>query len=530
MYNCEHGTYWDKSLHTLSIPIPFKAPVPDPYIKTFLIDIQPVCNGYLEQHHAKLTEKEKQIYIECIVQPQDIDARQKVIDWQRNAQRALDEFVKGNAAKRELQVSRELKDLLTERVNELKYEYRAEPFKIISPDEIGSMKFVFIGNSNLVEKCCKRVIEKKTELEKKQKRKKNLKTVTVTEMGPLEVVLMKKEHQLEELCDIGEDLSYDADEESGIISLTGVEDDINKAKVKIYEIKNSLCNFRLKNLSKDQCKILKSRRVFDLVNEEFSNINISLVFKVSDGEVTVCSTCDNKTKIESVIKGLIIERTVALDAPSKAVISFPEWVEKRDNLESKFENVCLINDHRGDKIVVTCTRDISDKVIGEIEEFMGTNSIYEDDIKIQDEMVFNFLRKYRGDWFKQLMIKHEEHRLHITLGRNPIKIKGSKFAIGAAKSDIQSEIRKIKSEKYQISKPAIHLAFSNADNIIQPVERESKTLISVNVQSPQNPPVSKRKNVKQSEEDFATDQAFKGYKRGIYFSEILINSNFNIKK
>ena len=101
MYNCSHGTYWNKSLHSVSIPLPFKAPVSDSDIKPFLVSIQSVCNEQLEQHHARLIMRDE-LHTECTISPQDRNARQKVKGWRDSVLKVWEEFVKNGAKKREI--------------------------------------------------------------------------------------------------------------------------------------------------------------------------------------------------------------------------------------------------------------------------------------------------------------------------------------------------------------------------------------------------------------------------------------------
>ncbi|XP_052099782.1 protein mono-ADP-ribosyltransferase PARP14-like isoform X2 [Mytilus californianus] len=514
MYFCDHGTYWDQSLHRVAIPGPFKPSVSDSHIRSFIIDITSVCNEHLEQHHACLTFKDE-LHIECTIDPKDKMARQKVKDWKNNVQKAWEEFVNNSAKKRELQITGDTKDPLLEHINKTKDQHKSEELKVISPDETGSMKFVFVGRSKIVENYVEQISAKKLEIEADLNRKKKIKTDSM-KLKPIEIALMTKEDKFEEVKNIAPDFSCEPNTESGTITFTGVEEDISKAKVKIFEVKNNYHSWRIDSLSDHMCQLLRRKQVSDIVNESFSDDNISIVWDITDDHVTVCTSQDNRPHIEKVFKDTILEDEIKLDEASKDVLMLDEWAEKKTSINNYHRDTANIDDTSDDRIIVTATTDVFDGIMKELEIFITENSIKEGEITIREEEKFKFFKNHCKDWVKELEVKYSDQKLEIHFDRQSVKISGTPKVIDTVGDEIKNHLRKINKDIHVISEPGVDSLVSDqtkSDALVSPVEEETKTVITVDPNSVNKQAFRRNAGNKKTDDEYAWEQASKNYKK-----------------
>ncbi|CAG2200250.1 PARP10_14_15 [Mytilus edulis] len=514
MYFCDHGTYWEKSLHRVAIPDPFKPSVSDSHIRSFIIDITSVCNEQLEQHHACLTFKDE-LHIECTIDPKDKMARQKVKDWKNNVQKAWEEFVNNSVRKRELQITSDTKDSLLEHINKTKDQHKSEELKVISPDETGSMKFVFVGRSKIVENYVEQISAKKVEIEEDLNRKKKIKTGSM-KLKPIEIALMTKEDKFGEVKNIAQDFSCEPNTESGAITFTGVEEDISKAKVMIYEIKNNYHSWRIDSLSNHICQLLKRKPVSDMVHESFSDDNISIVWDISDNHVTVCTSQDNRPHIEKVFTDTIREDEIKLDKASQDVLMLDEWAEKKTSINNIHRDTANIDDSYNDRVIVTATSDVFDGIMKELDIFITENSVKEEEIKIGEEEKFKFFKNHCKDWVKELVVKYSDQKLEIYFGRQSVKICGTPKAVDRADGEIKNHLRKINIENHVISEPGVDSLVSDQakiDALVSPVEEDTKTVITVDPNSVNKQGFRRNIGNKKTDDEYAWEQASKHYNK-----------------
>ncbi|XP_063432102.1 protein mono-ADP-ribosyltransferase PARP14-like isoform X2 [Mytilus trossulus] len=516
MHFCDHGTYWEQSLHRVAIPGPFKPSVSDSHIRSFIIDITSVCNEQLEQHHACLTFKDE-LHIECTIDPKDKMARQKVKDWKNNVQKAWEEFVNNSVRKRELQITSDTKDSLLEHINKTKDQHKSEELKVISPDETGSMKFVFVGRSKIVENYVEQISAKKLEIEVELNRKKKIRT-GLMKLKPIEIALMTKEDKFEEVNNIAQDFSCEPNTETGAITFTGVEEDISKAKVMIFEIKNNYHSWRIDSLSNHICQLLKRKPVSDMVYENFSEDNISIVWDISDDHVTVCTSQDNRPHIEKVFTDTILEDEIKLDKASQDVLMLDEWAEKKTSINNIHRDTANVDDSYNDRVIVTATSDVFDGIMKELDIFITDNSMKEDEITIREDEKFKFFKNHCKDWVKELEVKYSDQKLEIHFGTQSVKISGTPKVIDIVDGEIQNHLGQIKKDICVISEPGVDSLVSDqtkSDALVSPVEEDTKTVITVDPNSVNKQGFRRNTGNKKTDEEYAWDQASKHYnKRG----------------
>ncbi|XP_076101127.1 uncharacterized protein LOC143070915 [Mytilus galloprovincialis] len=514
MHFCDHGTYWEQSLHRVAIPGPFKPSVSDSHIRSFIIDITSVCNEHLEQHHACLTFKDE-LHIECTIDPKDKMARQKVKDWKNNVQKAWEDFVNNSVRKRELQITSDTKDSLLEHINKTKDQHKSEELKVISPDETGSMKFVFVGRSKIVENYVEQISAKKVEIEEDLNRKKKIKTGSM-KLKPIEIALMTEEDKFGEVKNIAPDFCCEPNTETGTITFTGVEEDISKAKVKIFEIKNNYHSWRIDSLSNHICQLLKRKPVSDMVHESFSDDNISIVWDIDDDRVTVCTSQDNRPHIEKVFTDTILEDEIKLDEASKDVLLLDEWAEKKISISHFHRDTANIDDSSNDRIIVTATNDVFDGIMKELDTFITENSVKEEEINIGEEEKFKFFKNHCKDWVKELVVKYSDQKLEICFGRQSVKISGTPKAVDRANHEIQNHLGKIKIENHVISEPGVDSLVSDQakiDALVSPVEEDTKTVITVDPNSVNKQGFRRNTGNKKTDDEYAWEQASKHYNK-----------------
>ncbi|VDI56463.1 Hypothetical predicted protein [Mytilus galloprovincialis] len=401
------------------------------------------------------------------------------------------------------------KDALLEHINKTKDLHKSEELKVISPDETGSMKFVFVGRSKIVENYVEQISAKKLEIEEELNRKKKIITGSM-KLKPIEIALITKEDKFGEVKHIAPDFSCKPNTESGAITFTGVEEDISKAKVMIFEIKNNYHSWRIDSLSSHMCQLLKRKPVSDMVHESFSDDNISIVWDISDNHVTVCTSQDNRWHIEKVFTDTILEDEIKLDDASKDVLMLDEWAEKKTSINNIHRNTANIDDSYNDRIIVTATSDVFDGIMEELDIFITNNSIKENEITIREDEKFKFFKNHCKDWIKELEVKYSDQKLDIHFGRQSVKISGTPKVIDVVDDEIQNHLRKINKDICVISEPGVHSLVSDkktSDALVSPVEKDTKTVITVDPNSVNKQGFRIITGNKKTDDEYAWEQA-----------------------
>ena len=513
IYNCDHGTYWDHSLHRVAIPVPYKPKVLDKHVRSFVISITSTCNKHLEQHHACLSIKDE-IHIECTLDPKHREARQKVKFWKNTVIKAWDEFVKSNAHKKDLKITRDTKDLLVEYINSTKVRHRSDELTVTHDDD--SMTIIFVGRSDIVKNFYDEVSAKKEEIQKNLKRKNKIQTQSM-KIKPIEVMLILKENKFKQLKNIAPDFTYDVDEESGTITLAGVKEDISEAKLAVFEVKKNYYTWKMTTLSCNQCRLLKNEAVVDILEQTLCDKNITAVFDIKENEVLVCTTCQDECKpVENIFKETVLEDKIKLDDTSKNVLRLDEWAEQKVNITTQFRDVSYVDDSADDRIVVVATYNVLDEIMKDLDKFVTEHSIYDETIKIKDEAELKYLKIHLKDLLKELEFKNNDQGLCIEFDNQSLQLSGTKQAITTASSDIHSQIRKIQKNQHTIRSAGVDSLFndqSKTDVLLSPIEEKSKTVIIVDQNSLTKAPLNRNPVRKESDEDWVRRQPSKDFNR-----------------
>ncbi|CAG2248646.1 unnamed protein product [Mytilus edulis] len=516
MYYCYHGVCMDHNLHRVSIPAPFKPSVPDSHIKSFIIEITSVCDAKLKAHHGRLIQKDE-IHIECTLDPKSKDTRKKVQTWEKDIRKAWEEFVKDCAHKKEIQINDTIKESLLEHINKTKISHTSQKLKVLFHDD-SQLKFVFVGESKIVENFHNQVSDKKIEIQKKLDRKNKITRKTMKNINPLHLALLKEIHVLDDLKSLADDFSLEADDTSGHVTLIGVPDDIRSAEVKIYEEKNDFEFWQIDDLSMNKCKLLEKDVILQTIVENITDNHLHVVIEVKPPVVRVCTNCQNRRKlVEKIIKDEIEDEKIVLDSTNQIVLTIDEWTDKKEEIQNIFSGTCIIDDSQGDSIVVTARSLLLDGIMEELNDFIVSYSIYTDTVQIQDDGVMKYLEKHCSNWKSSLEFNQSKHSLKMEFKRNMVYLSGTKNGISKAKEEINDKIRRIgQPETHSISKPGIDSLFDNkrkTSNILDQIEDDTETIILVDENLKRGAKPKQVDQDKQTDEDFVMDYAAQNFHR-----------------
>ncbi|XP_052099784.1 protein mono-ADP-ribosyltransferase PARP14-like [Mytilus californianus] len=516
MYYCDHGMCWDHNLHRVSIPAPFKLSVPDSHIKSFIIEITSVCDAKLKAHHGRLMQKDE-MHIECTLDPKNKDTRQKVKTWEKDIRKAWEEFVKCCAHKKEIQINDAIKDSLLEYINKTKISHTSEELTVLFSDD-SQRKFVFVGESKIVENFHNQISAKKIEIQEKLDRKNKITSKTMKNISPLHLALLKEVHVLDDLQSLADDLNIEADDTTGQVTLIGVPDDIRSAEIKIYEAKNDYELWQIDDLSMNKCKLLEKDVILQTIVENIRDNHLHVVIEVKPPVVKVCTNCQNKKKlVEKIIKDEIEEEKIVLDSTNQIVLTIDEWTDKKEEIQNDFSGTCIIDDSQGDSIVVTARSLLLDGIMVELNDFIVSHSIYTDTVVIQDDGVMKYLEKHCNSWKSILEFDQSKHSLKMEFRRNMVYLSGTKIGITMAKEGINDKIRRIgQPDMHSISKPGIDSLFDNkhkTSNILEQIEDDTETIILVDENLKCGAKPKQVYQHEQSEEDFVMDYAAQNFHR-----------------
>ncbi|CAC5406007.1 PARP10_14_15 [Mytilus coruscus] len=516
MYYCDHGMCWDHNLHRVSIPAPFKPFVPDSHIKSFIIEITSVCDAKLKAHHGRLMQKDE-MHIECTLDPKNKDTRQKVKTWEKDIRKAWEEFVKCCAHKKEIQINDAIKDSLLEHINKTKISHTSEELTVLFNDD-SQQKFVFVGESKIVENFHNQISAKKIEIQEKLDRKNKITSKTMKNISPLHLALLKEANVLDDLQSLADDLNIEADDTTGQVTLIGVPDDIRSAELKIYEAKNDYELWQIDDLSMNKCKLLEKDVILQTIVENIRDNHLHVVIEVKPPIVKVCTNCQNKKKlVEKIIKDEIEEEKIVLDSTNQIVLTIDEWTDKKEEIQKDFSGTCIIDDSQGDSIVVTARSLLLDGIMVELNDFIVSHSIYTDTVVIPDDGVMKYLEKHCNSWKSSLEFNQSKHSLKMEFKRNMVYLSGTKFGISKAKEEINDKIRRIgQPDMHSISKPGIDSLFDDkhkTSNILEQIEDDSETIILMDENLKLGAKPKQVYQDEQTDEDFVRDYAAQNFHR-----------------
>lgn len=480
MFFADHGDacngIYDVSKHFVSLPSELIMENEDVHIQTFLKQSNSVAdhlNSQLKGKHAKVCFKEIP-QIECLLKKKTPNVRELVKTWETEVLTSFRKYMNEILHKAEIEVTddawNEMECITTQQ------NHSSE--NLITIYEKNNLKMIFVGKKEEVKTLNDKMCNELKKIKDKIQRKKQLITEELSYSTP-KIMLLRRSGIFETVNSISEDLKVEPDYQNGKIFLTGVKEDIMKAKLEITKKSSEFGIRTISDLSKHQLELLETEAVKSSINKLFDENGLTVEMEfLKDGSIKVHTVESNQRKSANcIIMNMIKESKIDLDESSKNVISINSWPKEIDDLYLETKNKVKISIEGDAEILITATSDLHAYVEQRLKSFVRKYSIHQEFLHIEDEGIYNFISKHCDSHLKETLEIYKEYFLTLDLDKNPMVLSGRMEGLSMAKGDIDTLIKRIHHEKRTYNQLGITKVLAKEQRLISEIENSCRSVI-----------------------------------------------------
>jgi len=249
----------------------------------------------------------------------------------------------------------------------------------------------FVGKKDASEKFRTTIESIKSSLEEELKKKHERITETLTTLSHHQLMILC-------LCNYADEVAAAVEGVKVVITqnevhMTGMPNDVKRAKVKIYE-KVAQLQSDMIAVSKAQGELMQKESVKLHLLECFRHRQVVASWSVRDNELSLYAfSTDQLTKAKEIIQSIVIEKEIPLDESSQALMSQQKWKEFEDQLTAEHEMFVVYKGKEG-VLVLCCVNECSGAVQEKVQDFIEKNSTVQ---KLQSMM------RPMADFLEQIM-------------------------------------------------------------------------------------------------------------------------------
>lgn len=480
-FECQFGGIWDMSKHKAVLPTEITVTWLDHHLSKFIMSSSTCCdevNHQIRPDYAEICSSvgADNLCIKCLLTQSTPNIRKLSKSWQSNVRQKLDELVAGLVDKKEIMCSSDVWESFKERLKALKDEDSSE-FMIVEDDE--NFCVVIVGMKCVVQSQYDKVLSQKQQTEVELERKTQIKTET-KRFNPGQIMLLKNDGVFIEVNNIAEDLEVVViDTENGEIQFTGIEEDIKKAQVKIYEFLNEKIQTDITGISEQQSKLIKIESNMKLIQEQLEDRNIKANIVVSREKLQVVSSSgEDNSRAEQNVKNFTKESIINLGDDAVTVLSKDAWTHKLADIDQKYPQQVLISVARDGTVTLTTEANVHNDVHSELKALIDQHSTHLECIEVEKEGNYMFLLRYCMEELELLQNDLKMESVQITLVKDGIEISGTSSGIKLAKSKVSVVIDRIREKKLVHKGPGIGhvLCHDNMERLYM-ISEQTRTVI-----------------------------------------------------
>ena len=256
------------------------------------------------------------------------------------------------------------------------------------------------------------------------------------------------------------------EKDSPNLIVTGLSDEINKARTIIYERKLELKSQRVE-LDHSLLNLLKDEQPEELTETLFTSNGINAAFEISQYRVQLIAANDKDLKnAEDQLEKMLISQDI--DVEDSNVLKKPEWKHLVSQLEKASSKPWRrIQIHiSGPQVVVCGHKDGVERVSSELTDFLTQNAHVEQNVVVKSKAIVEYIRKQ-----KQGLTGFEEvvGKVKVSYREDAICLSGSKVDVLKHKSVVENQISSVYFETLNITIPGAKKFFKDQEDIYMPL-------------------------------------------------------------
>ncbi|XP_070570283.1 uncharacterized protein [Ptychodera flava] len=322
--------------------------------------------------------------------------------------------------------------------------------------------------------------EIETELEKQRRQEDE--TVQLNELNIKKLMVCKF---VETIATRYPDLNASLDKQSKSITLRGTHDDVDGAKLKMFESFNKMAAVRISPPSKSLFDFLSSEEVSSRIHEFFLEKNLEAAFSVEEQDIfcTAVKRGDVEAAVE-IIRDSADETIIKIPPQSEVVLHQNEWGMLVNKLKSDHRAEIAVLKDDALNVKITSFKSSLATIEEDIVKFLKTHTIIEDVLKGDREklqVLFQF-EKEELDKLKQGRLRDVEMTMDVRGRVGAITIKGTEEDIKATKDALKTMVNGVIMHTYTSDKPGIQNLFAKekGKTYLRAIEEKVLCVITIN--------------------------------------------------
>ncbi|XP_013388979.2 uncharacterized protein LOC106157780 [Lingula anatina] len=281
------------------------------------------------------------------------------------------------------------------------------------------------------------------------------------------------------------DMNISIDQDSRMLHLKGMPDDVNKAMIDVYERINALLHQTFK-LPPASMLLMGTKECREHLVDLFRRESLDAVWVVGSDEVSVHATKqDEITHACQIIKQNIIETPVSIKDGSQGILNTEKWHATVDQQEKLYPGLCrIIPKADNSSVTIVAVKSVSGNVLECVSDFLTFNTVVEEFMKMERGKV-TFLVERRLKRLREIEKENAENQVKIKWGKSGkssgFLVQGNQPGIIATTRKLRDLCLKIESEIKEINKPGMpkYILSQRGKDFLENVETKHDCTIDV---------------------------------------------------
>ena len=426
--------------------------------------------------HVELpTGKEEHVTVMCDIDPKAKGAYKEVNGWRDRAEASFEDFMK-QISSSDCSVGQELMGDVMLELQSVSVENPDTAVVFKSTSDYVITVVGFKTDAGPLEKKIKKIIQDL--IDKTEKAKQKTKE-TVASLKQLETKMLLAAKFPVNIQDDFPEISVKIILNKNEIIFEGTKADIQKAKIKMYEYKDSFEMHKLQ-MSKLQAELYKTKEVKEQIVKRLKGKQLVAVWEVFEADVLVMTFANDIKESVNIVKGSVISSKIGLNQASRSVVQSQQWQRHCDDIRTKHTGLVVFDTTNLDNVAVVAIEYISQSVVEGVKEYLRVNTILEEKVQLS-KFNFKLLETHHHDEISKIAKSLQQFYVQISLTQsNAIEIRGSLVGIEQAKTAVEALVAKISTQKHSVKKTGLgrYTASDKGHELLGNVEKTNKVVVS----------------------------------------------------
>ncbi|CAH1257722.1 PARP14 [Branchiostoma lanceolatum] len=310
------------------------------------------------------------------------------------------------------------------------------------------------------------------EIETHLEREASIVTDRITNVKAARLKLLDLHHFPSKHPDVEIQLHVDRQE----VYFRGQQSLVTNAKIKVYEIVNSLVEERI-NLSRGIREYLMSNKGREYVENSMQEAGVMATCSTDNGEVMILAMDPQDIQsAKRILQQNMSETRIAVPDDSGDLLDTRGWADHIGRLKDTLaidihadasRSVCIV----GPSEIVPVAKE-------EVNSYIVNNTIVKIDMDV-GEGCMKFLQDYHRSAINGIERKLMDHQVKITQTGKGFSLHGTKEGTQTAKADLQDLVSAVLMDRMHITKPGMRKFFTGnlGKGLLKVIEREEKVVI-----------------------------------------------------